>query len=108
MLQSHAPEPGVEPHAGTDTGPCGLSFIPRDAEAPWEYQKRVNQIRQDAVQAIIRHCMDARDEHRKMQPSYLALPDGSNSRECLMAATEMIGYLDAMIEGILAECRRLT
>ena len=91
MSQSLAPEPAPLGHAETDTGPCGLS----------SFQK-------DAVQAIIRHCMEARDEHGRMRYHYQVHPDGYNARECLMVATELIGFLGGTLESILEECRRLT
>ena len=79
MQQSLAPEPAPQGHAGTDTGPHGLSSI-----------------QADAVQAIIEHCLEGRDLIKERADR------GEFDRRYI------VGYLDETLNQILHECKRLT
>ena len=90
MSQSLAPEPAAQRHAETDTGPHGLSPI-----------------QQDAVQTIIRHCLDARYKTIEVSDPITVNGDTLNYvREHEMRP--LIGYLYRTLQSILEECRRLT
>lgn len=87
MSQSLAPEPGVEPHAGIETGPCGLSISHRLA-----------------VNDIMMHCLEGRMEVLRNSDR---LPDGNPFvRESELRGT--VGYLYRTLQSILEECKRLT
>jgi hypothetical protein len=119
-MQSLAPEPAAQRHAevenvpshaqdayvgvspGTqttnignslDTGPHGLSSIQRDA-----------------VQAIIRHCFEARQEYLDaVRSGKMELNSGGeNATAVVMAQAEYIGFAAETFGQILEECRRLT
>ena len=55
------------------------------------------QIKQDAVQAIIAHCLDAQQEVKDAGHP----PDEFHARK-------LVGYLRRTIQSILEECKRLT
>jgi len=79
MQQSLAPEPAPQGHAGTDTGPHGLSSI-----------------QADAVQQIIAQCLEGADAIKRAGFP----PDKYDS-------LRLIGYLQQTLKQILEECKRL-
>lgn len=89
-MQSLAPEPAAQRHAETDTGPHGLSSI-----------------QQDAVQAIIAHCLEAKDQLERRYGE-MELRVGRAPTSVVMAQSEYIGFAAQTFRMILEECRRLT
>ena len=84
-------------HAAQDAAEQEARFVGHIAVSP----------RQDAIQAIIGHCLEARDEWKRTEKEQTLDRGGTNATAVVMAQAQYIGFVNGTLSAILAECRRM-
>ena len=96
----HATTFGYPPRTPMELGQDAAEAVMAAEDASIEavrFEEAPNTSKQDAVQAIIRHCFEAEEEVRQAGHP----PDEFHARY-------LVGYLRRTLQSILEECRRLS